>query len=293
MTTHGQNLRVFAAWSDVRRPARGRPLPDREPVLPLLRLQGGLAGLPACAARRALPHAVFDVAGGARAHRARAHLACCPARRRSTSRSSRTRSAASYDLSSLRLAVTGAAAIPVELIHRMRDELGFETVITAYGLTESCGTVSMCRPTTTPRRSPRRRAARSRASRCAASTRRAARCRAASPARSVVRGYNVMRGYFEDPEETREGDRRRGLAAHRRRRRDGRARLPAHHRPHQGHVHRRRLQLLPGRDREPDVRAAAASRRWRWSGVPDERMGEVGVAFVVPRARARRSRPTT
>ena len=32
--------------------------------------------------------------------------------------------------------------------------------------------------------------------------RRHARCRAASPARSCVRGYNVMRGYFEDPNET-------------------------------------------------------------------------------------------
>ena len=52
---------------------------------------------------------------------------------------------ARYDLSALRLAVTGAAAIPVELIHRMRRELGFETIITGYGLTECCGIVSMCR----------------------------------------------------------------------------------------------------------------------------------------------------
>jgi acyl-CoA synthetase (AMP-forming)/AMP-acid ligase II len=44
-----------------------------------------------------------------------------------------------YDLSSLRVAVTGAAAIPVQMIHRMRDELGFQTIITAYGLTEVCG----------------------------------------------------------------------------------------------------------------------------------------------------------
>ena len=93
------------------------------------------------------------------------------ARRPSTSRSSRTpTSTRSHDLSNLRLAVTGAAAIPVELIHRMRDELGFDTIITAYGLTETCGMVTMCRPTTTPRRSRTRRAARSPASRCAAST---------------------------------------------------------------------------------------------------------------------------
>src|SRR5207253_10439849 len=49
------------------------------------------------------------------------------------------------DLSSLRVAVTGAATIPVTLVQRMRDELGFDTVLTAYGLTEATGVVTMCR----------------------------------------------------------------------------------------------------------------------------------------------------
>ena len=40
MTAHGQNLRAFRDWADVVGPARGRPLPDRQPVLPRLRLQG-------------------------------------------------------------------------------------------------------------------------------------------------------------------------------------------------------------------------------------------------------------
>ncbi len=53
---------------------------------------------------------------------------------------------ADYDLSSLRLAVTGAAPVPVELVNRMREELAFESVVTAYGLTETCGFVSICRP---------------------------------------------------------------------------------------------------------------------------------------------------
>jgi len=43
--------------------------------------------------------------------------------------------------------VTGAAVVPVELVHAMGGELGFSTVLTAYGLTESCGTVTMCRRT--------------------------------------------------------------------------------------------------------------------------------------------------
>ncbi|MDZ7782729.1 MAG: AMP-binding protein [Halioglobus sp.] len=51
-----------------------------------------------------------------------------------------------YDLSSLRLAVTGAAPVPVELVRRMREDLGFEVVVTGYGLTESCGVVTICRP---------------------------------------------------------------------------------------------------------------------------------------------------
>lgn len=49
------------------------------------------------------------------------------------------------DLSSLRLAVTGAAVIPTELIRRMRTDLGFRDILTAYGLTESTGCVTMCR----------------------------------------------------------------------------------------------------------------------------------------------------
>ncbi len=55
-----------------------------------------------------------------------------------------------YDLSSMRLAVTGAAPVPVELVNQMRHELGFETVVTAYGLTETCGVVSICRPDDSP-----------------------------------------------------------------------------------------------------------------------------------------------
>src|SRR5207302_3592453 len=46
-----------------------------------------------------------------------------------------------FDLSSLRVAVTGAADIPVELIRRLHEELPFSTIITGYGLTEA-GTVT-------------------------------------------------------------------------------------------------------------------------------------------------------
>jgi acyl-CoA synthetase (AMP-forming)/AMP-acid ligase II len=35
--------------------------------------------------------------------------------------------------------------VPVELVRQMREILGFEVVVTAYGLTETCGVVSICR----------------------------------------------------------------------------------------------------------------------------------------------------
>ncbi len=40
--------------------------------------------------------------------------------------------------------MTGAAPVPVELVNQMREELQFEVVVTAYGLTETCGTVTIC-----------------------------------------------------------------------------------------------------------------------------------------------------
>ncbi|MCW2843434.1 MAG: AMP-dependent synthetase and ligase [Nocardioides sp.] len=55
---------------------------------------------------------------------------------------------ADRDLSSLRLAVTGAAVVPVVLIERMRaaapDGLGIDQVVTAFGMTEAV-VVTMCR----------------------------------------------------------------------------------------------------------------------------------------------------
>jgi acyl-CoA synthetase (AMP-forming)/AMP-acid ligase II len=51
-----------------------------------------------------------------------------------------------YDLSSLRLCSTGAAPVPVELVNQMRNELKFEVVVTAYGMTETCGVITICRP---------------------------------------------------------------------------------------------------------------------------------------------------
>ena len=50
-----------------------------------------------------------------------------------------------FDLHSLRVAVTGAADIPVALIREMRAELPFRSILTGYGLTEA-GTCTGSRP---------------------------------------------------------------------------------------------------------------------------------------------------
>ena len=51
---------------------------------------------------------------------------------------------ADHDLSSLRFAVTGAAVVPVALVERMQGELSFDLVLTAFGMTE-CVVGTMCR----------------------------------------------------------------------------------------------------------------------------------------------------
>lgn len=107
-----------------------------------------------------------------------------------------------YDLSSLRLAVTGAAPVPVSLVEQMRKELGFEVVVTAYGLTESCGVVSICRPEDS-------------AERISHSSGRAMdgvevklvdaegnAVPVGSEGEIWFRGFNVMREYLDNPEET-------------------------------------------------------------------------------------------
>lgn len=51
-----------------------------------------------------------------------------------------------YDLSSWRLAVTGATTLPVSLVRRMQTDLDVDTVVTGYGLTEASGYGTTCGP---------------------------------------------------------------------------------------------------------------------------------------------------
>jgi acyl-CoA synthetase (AMP-forming)/AMP-acid ligase II len=111
---------------------------------------------------------------------------------------------AGRDLSSLRLAVTGAATVPVEMIRRMREELDFEVIVTAYGLTETTGVVTLCQhddpieviATTAGRALPDTEVRVVDESGTALPP--------GQPGEVVVRGYQLMLGYFGDPAATAE-----------------------------------------------------------------------------------------
>ena len=255
MCTHGQTLRDACAPGPTSSASRAG---DRYLIVnPFFHTFGYKAGILACAhdRRHDRPAAGLRRARGDGARSPPSGSRCSPGRPTLYQTILDHPDLDQLDSSSLRLAVTGAASVPVELIERMRDELGFETIITAYGLTEATGIATMCRrdddaetiATTSGRAIP--------GIEVRVVDDDGTEVPRGEPGEVVVRGYNVMPGYFEDPDADRRGDRRRRLAAHRRHRRDGRARLPQDHRPQEGHVHRRRVQRLPGRDREPAARA--------------------------------------
>ena len=92
--------------------------------------------------------------------------------------------------------------MPVSLVEQMRDELGFEVVVTAYGLTESCGVVSICRADDSPERISHSsgRAMDGVEMKCVD-----AEGNTVSPGTEGeiwCRGFNVMQGYLDNPEET-------------------------------------------------------------------------------------------
>jgi len=186
-----------------------------------------------------------------------------------------------YDLSHLRLAVTGAAPTPVELIRRMRDELGFETVITGYGLTESTGIATMCRDGDDPEIIAKSsgRAIPDVEVQCVADD--GKEVPRGEPGEVVVRGYNVMQGYFEDEEETRKAIDAEGWL-------------------HTGDIgvmdeqgylditdRKKDMFIMGGFNCYPAEIEALMFEHPQIAqvavvGIPDERMGEVGQAFVVP-----------
>jgi len=283
MLAHGATCRAYTAWSDVVGLREG----DRYLIInPFFHSFGLKAGILACVLKGAtiIPHAVFDVPSVMKrvAEERVSMLPGPPAIYQTMLDHPNVRD---HDMSSLRLSVTGAATVPVEMIRRMRSELAFETIVTGYGLTETTGIATMCRhdddpetiATTAGRPIP------------------GMELRIVDEQRNdvpqgeqgeiVLRGYNVMKGYFGDPAATavtidddgwlHTGD--VGLLTP-----EGNVRI----------TDRTKDMFIVGGFNaypaeieniiltNPDVGQVAVV------GVPDHRLGEVGMAFVVPRAGA-------
>jgi acyl-CoA synthetase (AMP-forming)/AMP-acid ligase II len=280
--THAQSLRTFGTWSSIVGLAAG----DRYLVVnPFFHTFGYKAGILAClmAGATVVPEPVFDAAAVmARIGTERISVLPGPPTLYQTLLSDPRR--AEHDLSSLRLGVTGAAVVPVELVKAMGEELGFDTVLTAYGLTESCGTVTMCRRSDPPEV-------------VAATSGRAIpglEVRAVAdgievspgePGEIVVRGYTVMPGYWGNEAATAEA-------------------IDADGWLHTGDIgvldpagnvtitDRVKDMFVVGgfnaypAEIEAILRGHEAVGQVAVVGVPDDRMGEVGCAYVVPTAAA-------
>ena len=181
MTTHGQTLRTFATWSEV----VGLRAGDRYLIVnPFFHTFGYKAGILAClmAGATMVPEPVFEVSGVvARIGEERISVLPGPPTIFQSILDHPDRKA--FELDSLRLVVTGAALVPVELVRGLWSELGIETVLTAYGLTEACGTVTMCRRGDSAEVIAGTSGAPSPTSRCASSNLAGPRSRGARPAR--------------------------------------------------------------------------------------------------------------
>jgi HIP---CoA ligase len=200
MTAHRQSLAVARAWAE----CGGLTSADRYLVVnPFFHSFGYKAGILACLVSGAtlVPQLMYD-AGQAMSLVASERITVLPGPPTIYQTILDHPGRDSHDLSSLRLAVTGAATVPVALIERMRRELTFESVLTAYGLTEAV-VATMCRPGDDPKT-------------VAATSGRAAagfevriagpdgdEAKPGDPGEVLLRGPNLMLGYLDDPGATR------------------------------------------------------------------------------------------
>ena len=186
MTSHERTLGVARAWAE----CTGLTARDRYLVVsPFFHTFGYKAGILACLVSGAalVPQATFDAGAAMRLIEAE-RITVLPGAPAIYASILDHPERGSFDLSSLRLAVTGAADVPVALVERMRRELNFETVLTGYGLTEAV-VATMCRPGDA-------------AEIVASTSGRAAagfEVRIGPSEEILLRGPNLMLGYLDDP----------------------------------------------------------------------------------------------
>ena len=280
MLRHGASVRAYASWSEVVGLRHG----DRYLLIyPLFHTAGLKSGLLASllTGTTLLPHLVFDpqtVMATVQDERI-TMLPGPPAIYQTILNAD----VSEYDVSSLRLAVTGAAVVPVELVVKLREELGFDSVVTGYGLTETTGIVAMCRHDDDPEIIAHTSGRPIPGVEMRIVDADGDEVPTGEPGEIVTRGYQVMIGYFDNPEATAETI-------------DTDGRL---HTGDVGYVDAQNNVTITDRIKDmfivggfnaypaeieglllehPDLAQVAIV------GVPDDRMGEVGMAFVVPTA---------
>ncbi len=280
MLRHEASIRAYWSWGSVVGLRRG----DRYLVVnPFFHSFGLKAGILASILKGStiIPHAVFDVPSVMqRVAEERVSMLPGPPAIYQTMLDHPELN--NYDLSSLRLSVTGAAAVPVEMIRRMREEMTFETIVTGYGLTEVHGIATMCRHDDDPEIISLTAGRAIPDVEVRVVDENGTAVAAGEAGEVVVRGYVVMTGYFENPEATAEtvdadgwlhtGD--IGIM-------DAAGNLRITDRIKDmfivGGFNAYPAEIEGAILRHPAVNQVAVV------GVPDHRMGEVGMAFVVLR----------
>ncbi len=275
--THGRTLIVARDWVAMTGLHAGDVYLQVNPYFHMFGLKAGILASVASGATM-LPEPVFDV-DRVLARVASEHVTVLPGPPTLYQSILDHPQRAQHDLSSLRVAVTGSADIPVELIRRVGDELPFSNIVTGYGLTEA-GTA------------------------CATSEDDDAEAVATTVGRPrpgfelrivdddgndvgprqsgevLLRGGSIMAGYLEDPEETRKvlsaaGWLRTGDLGEL----DEAGRLRIVGRVKDmfivGGFNAYPAEIENALLRHPAVQQAAVI------GIPDRRLGEVGMAFVV------------
>lgn len=281
---HAQSVQAFACWADCAGLIQG----DRYLIVnPFFHTFGYKAGWLACLLKgaTAYPVATFEPAQVAELIQAEA-ITVLPGPPTIFQQLLAIHAENGADLSSLRVAVTGAASVAPSLVQRMQDELGIRTVLTAYGLTESSGMVTMSQRDDGVERI---------ANSCGKPIPGVeVRCvdrfgRDVGPGREGeiwVRGFNVMAGYFEDADATA-------------------AAIDADGWLHTGDIgcfdadgylrvtDRMKDMYISGgfncypAEIERIMASHPAIAQVAVIGIPDERLGESGKAFIVLRAGAR------
>jgi len=269
MTSHERSLAVARAWAECGMVTRR----DRYLVAnPFFHTFGYKAGILACLVSGAalVPQAVFD-AGEAMRLVAAERITVLPGAPTIYQMILDHPERGALRLSSLRLAVTGAADVPVALIERMRRELTFETVLTAYGLTEAV-VATMCRPGDAPE------VISGTSGRAAAGFE----VRIGPSEEILLRGPNMMLGYLDDPEATAAAiDAQGWLHTGDAGRLDGAGNLTITGRLKDMYICGG-FNVYPAEVEQVLARLDGVADS-AVVGMPDPRLGEVGRAFVVPR----------